>query len=176
MLFHEARLEGAFVIELEKRADTRGFFARGWCQKEFEDHGLVAQVVQANISYNRKKGTLRGMHYQVAPVEETKLVRCVRGGIYDVIIDLRPESPTYKQWIGVELTAENYKMLYVPENFAHGLQTLEDDTEVIYQVSQLYTPGAERGLRWNDPAFRIEWPQDIEVISDKDADWPDYMP
>ncbi len=176
MLFHETRLEGAFVIELEKREDTRGFFARGWCQKEFEDHGLVAQVVQANISYNRKKGTLRGMHYQVAPVEETKLVRCVRGGIYDVIIDLRPESPTYKQWIGVELTAENYKMLYVPENFAHGLQTLEDDTEVIYQVSQFYTPGAERGIRWNDPAFRIEWPQNIEVISDKDADWPDYMP
>ncbi len=176
MLFHETRLEGAFVIELEKREDTRGFFARGWCQKEFEDHGLVAQVVQANVSYNRKKGTLRGMHYQVAPVEETKLVRCVRGGIYDVIIDLRPESPTYKQWMGVELTAENYKMLYVPENFAHGLQTLEDDTEVIYQVSQFYTPGAERGIRWNDPAFRIEWPQDIEVISDKDADWPDYMP
>ena len=176
MLFHETRLEGAFVIELEKREDTRGFFARGWCQKEFEDHGLVAQVVQANISYNKKKGTVRGMHYQVAPVEETKLVRCVRGGIYDVIIDLRPESPTYKQWIGVELTAENNKMLYVPENFAHGLQTLEDDTEVIYQVSQFYTPGAERGIRWNDPAFRIEWPQDIEVISDKDADWPDYMP
>ena len=176
MLFHETRLEGAFVIELEKREDTRGFFARGWCQKEFEDHGLVAQVVQTNISYNRKKGTLRGMHYQAAPVEETKLVRCVRGGIYDVIIDLRPESPTYKQWIGVALTAENYKMLYVPENFAQGLQTLEDDTEVIYQVSQFYTPGAERGLRWNDPAFRIEWPQDIEVISDKDADWPDYMP
>jgi len=175
VLFHETRLEGAFVIELEKREDTRGFFARGWCQKEFEDHGLVAQVVQANVSYNRKKGTLRGMHYQVAPVEETKLVRCVRGGIYDVIIDLRPESPTYKQWMGVELTAENYKMLYVPENFAHGLQTLEDDTEVIYQVSQFYTPGAERGIRWNDPAFRIEWPQDIEVISDKDADWPDYM-
>ncbi len=176
MLFHETKLVGAFVIELEKREDTRGFFARGWCQKEFEDHGLVAQVVQTNISYNRKKGTLRGMHYQVAPFEETKLVRCVRGGIYDVIIDLRPESPTYKQWIGVELTAENYKMLYVPENFAHGLQTLEDDTEVIYQVSQFYTPGAERGMRWNDPAFRIEWPQDIEVISDKDADWPDYMP
>lgn len=176
MLFHETRLEGAFVIELEKRADTRGFFARGWCQKEFEDHGLVAQVVQTNISYNRKKGTLRGMHYQVAPVEETKLVRCVRGGIYDVIIDLRSESPTYKQWMGVELTAENYKMLYVPENFAHGVQTLEDDTEVIYQVSQFYTPGAERGIRWNDPAFRIEWPRDIEVISDKDADWPDYMP
>ena len=176
MLFHETKLVGAFVIELEKREDTRGFFARGWCQKEFEDHGLVAQVVQTNISFNRKKGTLRGMHYQAAPFEETKLVRCVRGGIYDVIIDLRPESPTYKQWIGVELTAENYKMLYVPENFAHGLQTLEDDTEVIYQVSQFYTPGAERGLRWNDPAFRIEWPQDIEVISDKDADWPDYMP
>jgi len=175
VLFHETRLEGAFVIELEKRADTRGFFARGWCQKEFEDHGLIAQVVQTNISYNRKKGTLRGMHYQVAPVEETKLVRCVRGGIYDVIIDLRSESPTYKQWIGVKLTAENYKTLYVPENFAHGLQTLEDDTEVIYQVSQFYTPGAERGMRWNDPAFRIEWPQDIEVISDKDADWPDYM-
>jgi len=176
MKFKATKLKGAFIIEMELIRDSRGFFARAWCQKEFEDHGLVAQVVQANVSYNRKKGTLRGMHYQVAPVEETKLVRCVRGGIYDVIIDLRPESPTYKQWMGVELTAENYKMLYVPENFAHGLQTLEDDTEVIYQVSQFYTPGAERGMRWNDPAFRIEWPQDIEVISDKDADWPDYMP
>jgi dTDP-4-dehydrorhamnose 3,5-epimerase len=174
MLFHETELNGAFVIELEKRADERGFFARSWCQREFEQHGLVAHVVQANISLNIHKGTLRGMHYQAAPYEETKLVRCTRGAIYDVIVDLRSKSPTYRKWIGVELTAENYKMLFVPEGFAHGFQTLVDDTEVIYQVTQFYTPGAERGARWSDPAFGIKWPLPVEVISKKDSEWAEF--
>lgn len=174
MKFHETELKGAFIIEPEKRADDRGFFARSWCQKEFEQHGLVPRVVQANISNNKYKATLRGMHYQASPYEETKLVRCTRGAVYDVIIDVRPDSPTYRRWIGVELTASNYKMLYVPEGFAHGFQTLEDDTEVIYQVSQFYTPSAERGIRWNDPLFQIKWLTPVETISEKDANWPDF--
>lgn len=174
MIFTETQLKGAYIVEIEKLKDNRGFFARGWCRKEFEDHGLTARVVQANISSNKKKGTLRGMHYQVAPYEETKLVRCTRGAIYDVIIDLRPDSPTFKQWIGVELTEKNYKMLYVPENFGHGFQTLKDNTEVTYQVSQFYAPGSENGIRWNDSAFGIEWPLDAQVISDKDKGWPDF--
>ena len=174
MKFHQTALAGAYVIELEKLEDNRGFFARAWCQQEFEDHGLVSRVVQANNSFNTKAGTLRGMHYQIAPHEETKLVRCTSGALYDVIVDLRPESPTYKQWFGVELTAQNYKMLYVPANFAHGFITLEDNTEAIYFVSEFYTPGAEQGLRWNDPAFNIEWPRSADVISDKDAAWPDF--
>ena len=176
MIFKETKLKDAYLIEIEKLEDRRGFFARAWCQREFEAHGLVSRIVQANISYNRKKGTLRGLHYQVAPYAETKLVRCTRGAIYDVIIDLRPDSPTYMQWLGVELTAENYKMLYVPEGFAHGFQTLADETEVTYQVSQFYTPGAEGGVRYNDPAFGIEWPLAVQVISDKDQNWPDYSP
>ena len=175
MKFTETKLKGAFIIEIEKLEDHRGFFARAWCQNEFKDHGLTARVAQANISSNKKRGTLRGMHYQLSPYEETKLVRCTRGAIYDVIIDLRPASPTYGQWFSVELTAENYKMLFVPENFAHGFQTLEDDTEVTYQVSQFYTPNSERGLRWDDPAFSIKWPMDVQVISDKDKYWPDYV-
>ena len=174
MKFHETELKGAFIIEPEKRADDRGFFARSWCQKEFEQHGLVPRVVQANISNNKRKGTLRGMHYQASPYEETKLVRCTRGAIYDVIIDVRPDSSTYRRWIGVELTASNYKMLYVPEGFAHGFQTLEADTEVIYQVSQFYTPSAERGIRWNDPVFQVKWLKPVETISEKDANWPDF--
>lgn len=174
MIFNETKLKGAYIIELEPFTDERGFFARAWCQKEFEDHGLNATIAQANISYNPKKGTLRGMHYQVAPYGETKLVRCVRGGIYDVVIDLRPDSPTFKQWLGVELTAENRKMLYVPENFAHGFQTLADDVEVTYQVSQFYTPGAEQGIRYNDATFGIEWPLPVSVISEKDQNWADY--
>jgi dTDP-4-dehydrorhamnose 3,5-epimerase len=174
MKFHETELSGAYIIEPEKREDDRGFFARSWCQKEFEQHGLIPRVVQANISHNKKKGTLRGMHYQAAPYEETKLVRCTRGAIYDVIIDVRPASPTYRKWLGVELTAGNYKMLYVPEGFAHGFQTLEDDSEVVYQVSQFYTPGFERGVRWNDTAFQIEWPLAPTTMSDKDASWVDF--
>jgi dTDP-4-dehydrorhamnose 3,5-epimerase len=176
VIFVATRLQDAHIIEIEKLADKRGFFARSWCQKEFERHGLVSIMVQANLSHNKKKGTLRGMHYQRAPYEEVKLVRCTRGSIYDVIIDLRPDSPTYKQWIGVELTADGYKMLYVPGGFAHGFLTLEDDTEVTYQVSQFYTPGAEGGVRWNDPAFGIVWPGEVQVISDKDRSWPDYQP
>ncbi len=174
VIFNETELKGAYVIEIEKLKDHRGFFARAWCQKEFEEYNLVSRTKQANVSYNKSRGTLRGMHYQLTPYEETKLVRCTRGAIYDVIIDLRPDSSTYTQWFGVELTAENYKMLYVPENFGHGFQTLKDDTEVTYQVSQFYTPGSERGIRWDDPAFGIDWPLAVQVISDKDKNWPDY--
>ena len=174
MIFTEMNLKDACIVEIEKLEDNRGFFARSWCRKEFENRGLISGMVQANVSCNKRKGTLRGMHYQRQPYEETKLVRCTRGSIYDVIIDLRPDSPTYKQWLGVELMADNYKMLFVPGGFAHGFQSLEDDTEVIYQVSQFYTPGAEGGIRWDDPAFDIEWPLEVQVISDKDRSWPDY--
>lgn len=176
MIFTETKLPGAYLIDVEKREDHRGFFARAWCQREFEEHHLVPRVVQANISFNKQKGTLRGMHYQLAPYAETKLVRCVRGALYDVIIDLRPDSSTYMQWLGVELTAEDYRMLFVPEGFAHGFQTLVDNTEATYQVSQFYTPGAEGGVRYDDPAFGIEWPIDVQVISDKDRSWPNYTP
>jgi dTDP-4-dehydrorhamnose 3,5-epimerase len=173
--FHETELQGAYLIDIEKREDERGFFARTWCEKELEDHGLVARVVQANTSFNTRAGTLRGMHYQLAPYQETKLVRCARGALYDVIVDLRPDSPTYKRWIGAELTASNYRMLYVPADFAHGFITLEDNTEAAYLMSESYTPGAGGGLRWNDPQFNIEWPRTVEVISDKDAGWPDFV-
>lgn len=175
MIFEETKLKGTFIIESERLEDERGFFARTWCQKEFEARGLISHFVQANVSCNRKRGTLRGMHYQITPDEETKLVRCIRGAIYDVVIDLRPHSPTYKQWMGVELTAENYKMLYVSHNFAHGFQTLKDDTEVFYQVSQFYSPVSERGVRYDDPGFAIEWPIRVRVISEKDKNWPDYV-
>ncbi len=174
MIFTETELKGAFLIDVEKMEDHRGFFARTWCRNEFEERGLNAHVAQANVSYNRKMGTLRGMHYQEAPFEESKLVRCTRGAAYDVIIDLRPDSPTCRKWFGVELTPDNYRMIYVPEGFAHGFQTLEDNTEIVYQVTQLYVPGAERGVRWNDPAFNIRWPREVQVISSKDAAWPDY--
>jgi dTDP-4-dehydrorhamnose 3,5-epimerase len=174
MTFIETKLNGAYVIEIQKLEDTRGFFARTWCKNEFERHSLISHLMQANISFSKKKGTLRGMHYQIAPNQESKLVRCTKGAIYDVIIDLRPNSLTYKQWLGTELTAENYKMLYVPESFAHGFQTLENDTEVIYQVSQFYAPQSERGVRYNDPAFGIKWPVDVQVITDKDNNWADY--
>lgn len=175
MKFIETDLKGAFIIELEKLEDNRGFFARSWCKREFDEHGLNSNATQANVSYNKKKGTLRGMHLQSKPYAETKLVRCTRGAIYDVIIDLRPDSATYKKWLGVELSADNGKMLYVPENFAHGFQTLKDDTEVTYQVTQYYTPGYEKGIRWNDPAFRINWPVTVAVISEKDENWQDYL-
>lgn len=174
MIFEETKLKDAYLVKLEELTDDRGFFARSWCQREFEQHGLVAHIAQANLSFNRKKGTLRGMHYQVAPYEETKLVRCTRGAIYDVIIDLRPQSVSYRQWIGVELTDANRHMLFVPEGFAHGFQTLADSTEVSYQVSQFYTPGAEQGARYDDPAFGISWPLDVTVMSDKDAKWPAF--
>lgn len=174
MIFNETMLKGAFVIEPEKREDGRGFFARTYCKREFESALLNSDFVQANMSFNRLKGTLRGMHYQNSPFEESKLIRCTRGTIYDVIVDLRHDSPTFKKWIGVELTGNNYKMLYVPEKFAHGFLTLEDNVEVIYQVSQFYTPGSEGGIRYNDPVIGISWPVEIQVISDKDKSWPDY--
>jgi dTDP-4-dehydrorhamnose 3,5-epimerase len=175
MVFRETELEGAFIIELERHQDERGFFARAWCKNEFEAHGLSSHWVQTNISLSRKKGTLRGLHYQAVPYEEAKLMRCVRGALYDVIIDLRPGSSTYGQWLGVELTADNGKALYVPKGFAHGYQALADDTVALYSVSQFYTPGFERGVRWNDPAFAIEWPiaEDV-ILSDKDRSWPDH--
>jgi dTDP-4-dehydrorhamnose 3,5-epimerase len=175
MIFQEAMLNGAYVIDLDKREDDRGFFARAWCTKEFEAQGLTSRVVQANTSFNTSKGTLRGMHYQIDPSPETKLIRCIRGSIYDVIVDLRPSSATYKQWIGVELTATNRRALYVPEYFAHGFITLEDNTEILYLVSEFYSPECERGARCNDPAFGIVWPVKIEVISTKDETWPAYQ-
>ena len=174
MIFTPTKLKDAHIIDIEKREDERGFFARAWCRNEFEEHGLETLLAQANISLSKQKGTLRGMHYQVSPYEETKVVRCSRGALYDVIIDLRPDSPTFMQWTGVELSADNYRMLYVPRGFAHGFITLEDNTEASYQVSEFYTPGAEQGIRYNDPAFGIEWPLEIQVISEKDGNWPDY--
>lgn len=174
MRFTETKLKGAFVLDLELREDSRGFFARSFCQKEFEAHGLKPIVAQCNLSFNHKKGTMRGMHYQIPPAAETKLVRCTRGAVYDVIVDLRPESPTYLQHIGVELTADNRRQLYVPEMFAHGYLTLTEHAEVAYQVGEFYTPGYERGIRFDDPALKIEWPVPIEVISDKDASWPAF--
>ena len=174
MIFEQTPLQGAYVIRLKQLKDERGFFARSFCRQEFENHGLNSKIVQANVSYNKKKGTLRGIHYQISPYEETKLVRCTCGSIYDVIIDLRRDSPTYKQWFGVELTAKNHAMLFVPESFGHGFQTLEDHTEITYMVSQFYTPGSERGIRWDDPVFGIQWPTDVQVISSKDANWDDY--
>lgn len=173
MIFEETRIRGAFILEVKKIEDERGFFARTWCQKEFESRGLNPTTVQSNLSFNKKRGTLRGLHYQVAPSEEAKLVRCTRGAIFDVAVDLRPDSPTYLEWVGAELTAENRRMLYVPEGCAHGYQTLKDDTEVFYQVSQFYSPEAERGARWDDPAIGIEW-RDIGtcLVSDKDKNWP----
>jgi len=174
MKFIETRLKGAYVIELEPIADERGFFARSWCQKEFTDYGLNVRLVQCNVSFNKKQGTLRGMHYQVAPHEEVKLVRCTRGAIYDVIIDLRPKSATFKEWVAVELSADNRQMLYIPEGFAHGFQTLTDNTEVFYQMSEFYHSECAKGVRWNDPAFGIAWLEDKCIISDKDLQYPDY--
>jgi len=174
VIFTETRLRGAFIVEPERLADERGFFARTWCQREFEAHGLNPRLVQCNISFNRKKGTLRGMHYQVEPHAEAKLVRCTMGAIYDVIIDLRPESLTFRQWMAVELTAENRKMLYISEGLAHGFQTLEDKTEVFYQMSEFYHPECARGVRWNDPAFGIEWPADERIISVRDQQYPEF--
>lgn len=176
MLFIETKLKGVFVIELEKYSDDRGFFSRAWCQKEFKEQGINSRFVQANIGFSKNSGTIRGIHYQIAPFEEAKLVRCIRGAIFDVVLDLRPELPSFKQWFGVELSDENRKMLYVPEGCAHGYQTLVDNTEVFYQVSQVYSPESERGIRWNDPEFDIEWPIEEDlVISEKDQNWSDFM-
>lgn len=174
MKFTETRLPDAYVVDLQKMEDERGFFARAFCRSEFEQHGMVPDVVQANMSWNPTRGTLRGMHYQHHPYQETKFIRCTRGAIYDVIIDLRKDSPGYGQWVGVELTADNRSALFVPRDFAHGFITLTDDTEVLYLVSQSYQPGSEGGIRWDDPHFNIDWPIDPVCISEKDANWPDY--
>jgi dTDP-4-dehydrorhamnose 3,5-epimerase len=174
MIFNETPLKDTYVIELERIEDERGFFARSWCVREFEEHSLNPNLVQCNVSFNKKKGTLRGMHYQTAPYEEAKLVRCTRGALYDVIIDLRRDSPTFKQWFGVELTAENHKSLYIPEGFAHGFQTLADDTVVLYQMSEFYHRESSQGVRWDDRSFNINWPILPCILSNKDASYPDY--
>ncbi|NPC55551.1 dTDP-4-dehydrorhamnose 3,5-epimerase [Caenimonas soli] len=174
MIFTETRLKGAFILELERRDDERGFFARSWCQEEFLAHGLNPAIAQCNISFNRLKGTLRGMHYAAAPFEEAKLVRCTAGAAYDVIIDLRRDSPTYKQHVGEVLSAANYRMMYVPEGFAHGFQTLEDNTEIFYQMSQFYSPDHARGVRYDDPAFGIKWMIADPVMLDRDRTYPDF--
>jgi len=175
MKFEELKLQGAYIVDLQPLYDERGFFAWAYCSQEFQALGMVSKVVQTNLSTNPVKGTLRGLHYQLAPYQETKFVRCIRGSLYDVIIDLRSASPTYLEWVGVALTAYNYRGLFVPRDFAHGFITLEDNTEAFYMVSQFYTPGAESGIRWNDPMMHIEWPLEPAVISDKDASWPDYQ-
>lgn len=173
MIFNETELTGAYIIDIEPMKDDRGFFARSWCQKEFEERGLNSNLVQCNISYNEKRGTLRGMHFQLAPFEEEKLVRCVHGSIYDVIVDLREESSTYKQWVGVVLSAENRRSLFVPKGFAHGFLTLSDNAEVFYQMSSEFVAGSDKGLRWDDPAIAISWPNKPQCISVKDQAYKD---
>jgi len=168
VIFTETKLKGAFILDLERREDSRGFFARAFCQNEFNAHGLKPVIAQANVAYNIKKGTLRGMHFQFLPKPETKLVRATRGAILDIIVDLRPESPTFLQHIGVELTEENGRALYVPERFAHGYQVLRDNTETMYMVGEYYAPHCESGLMYNDPRLGLEWPLPVSVISDKD--------
>jgi dTDP-4-dehydrorhamnose 3,5-epimerase len=175
MLFRETALQGAFIIEMEMIQDDRGWFARSFCQHEFQEHNLNPCVAQCNISFNPKTGTLRGMHYQIAPHAEAKLIRCTRGVIYDVILDLRPASPTFKQWMAVELSENSPQMLYIPEGVAHGFQTLADNTEVFYQMSEFYHAEAAQGVRWDDPAFQITWPaHNNRIISAKDQSYPDF--
>ena len=171
MIFIETKLKGAFILDVDRREDNRGFFARVFCQREFAMHGLKPLIAQANVAFNKMKGTLRGMHFQFPPAAETKLVRCTRGAILDIIVDLRPESPTYLHHVAVELTADNHRGLYVPERFAHGYQVLEDGTETSYQVGEFYTPEAEGGLRYNDPLLRLKWPLPVTEISPKDDNW-----
>lgn len=171
MIFIETKLRGAFIIDLQPHADERGFFARAFCQREFEAHGLKPVIAQANIGFNRRKGTLRGMHFQYPPAAETKLVRASRGAVLDIIVDLRPESPTYLEHISVELSADNHRGIYIPERFAHGYQALQDDTETTYHVGEFYTPGAEDGLRYDDPALGLKWPLPVSVMSAKDREW-----
>ncbi|TWR26993.1 dTDP-4-dehydrorhamnose 3,5-epimerase [Mucilaginibacter achroorhodeus] len=176
MIFTETKLKGAFTIDVKRLEDDRGFFGRSYCMEEFDIQGLNINVMQSNVSFNKKKGTLRGMHMQIAPYGETKLVRCTRGSIYDVIVDLRPKSETYTQWVGVALSAATYRMLYVPEGFAHGFITMQDNTDVTYQVTQMYVPIAEKAYRWDDPAFDIKWPVDPVVVSDKDRSHAPFEP
>jgi len=176
MIFTSTALQGATIVDIERREDARGYFARAYCEREFAAHGLPDRMVQTNVSLTRHKGTLRGMHYQAPPHGEDKLVRCARGAIWDAIVDVRPESPTYCKWIGVELSDANGRMLLVPKGFAHGFVALTDDVVVTYQVSEFYAPGAERGARYDDAAFGIEWPVPVVGMSDKDASWPDFVP
>lgn len=176
MLFTPTSLSGAYLVDLKRLEDERGFFARSWCAREATELGIDPNVVQCNISFNKMKGTLRGMHLQLPPFAESKLVRATRGAIYDVIIDLRPASHTFRQWIGVELTAHNRRALFVPKGFAHGFQTLEDDTEIFYQMSEFYAPETARGVRWDDPAFGIQWPLEVTEMSPKDRVLPDFNP
>lgn len=177
MRFTPTSLHDAVVIDLEPIQDDRGFFARAWDEHELAEHGLETRIAQCNVSFNERKGTLRGLHLQRPPYEETKLIRCIRGSLFDVIIDLRPGSPSFRQWSGVELSAANRRTLYVPRGFAHGFQTLDDDTEAFYMVSEFYRPAAESGVRWDDPSFGIDWPLGTPVeISQKDASWPDFNP
>jgi dTDP-4-dehydrorhamnose 3,5-epimerase len=176
MIFQETRLPGVFEIYPERKADERGFFDRCWCEKEFQSHGLDPRLAQCSVSFNLRKGTLRGMHYQEAPYRECKLIRCTQGALYDIILDLRPDSPTFKQWTSMVLTAENRGMIYAPKGCAHGFLTLEDETEVFYQISEFYSPESARGVRWNDPAFGIFWPIPVQVIAERDRSYADFEP
>lgn len=176
MRFIETKLKGAFIIEAERFIDDRGFFARGWSLKELQEHGINLQFVESNFSFNLKKGTLRGMHYQAAPHAQAKMVRCTRGSVFDVAIDLQPDSPTFKQWVGTELSADNFLMFFIPGGFAHGYQTLEDNTEVAYEISSPYARESSKGVRWNDPAFGIKWPDVGErIMVPRDRDYPDFL-
>jgi dTDP-4-dehydrorhamnose 3,5-epimerase len=175
MTFHPTKLPGVCEIRIQPLTDERGFFARSWCRREFENRGLNPALAQCNISFNTCTGTLRGMHYQAPPYAEAKIVRCTHGAIYDVVVDLRRDSPTFKAWIGVALSARERNMLYVPEGCAHGFLTLEDRSEVFYQMSEFYHPEAARGVRWDDPAFQIAWPAAPQVISERDRTYPDFQ-
>jgi dTDP-4-dehydrorhamnose 3,5-epimerase len=176
MIFTETELKGAYVVEMEPIRDDRGFFSRTWCRKKFAEQGLNSDLVQCGISFNNRKGTLRGMHFQAKPHQEAKVVRCTSGAICDVIIDLRKDSVTFMRWIAVELSAENRKMLYIPEGIAHGFLTLVDDTEVFYQMSDFFAPEFARGVRWNDPCFLVRWPAPVKVVSPTDQNWDDFDP
>jgi dTDP-4-dehydrorhamnose 3,5-epimerase len=176
MIFAAAQLDGAWLIDVEPRPDERGFFARSWCRQELAAHGLEAEIAQESLSFNRHRGTVRGLHFQRPPHEETKIVRCTRGAIFDVIVDLRPGSPTYLRWQGVELNAENRRALYIPKGLAHGFQSLTDEAEIAYQISAFYAPDAAGGYRHDDPAFAIAWPLPVTVISDRDLGWPAFRP
>jgi dTDP-4-dehydrorhamnose 3,5-epimerase len=174
MIYGATELAGVHLLDMERLEDERGFFARAWCEEDFAAHGLSGRFVQSSVSFNKRRGTLRGLHYQAAPAAETKLVRCTLGAIHDVLLDLRPGSPTFKRWIGVELSAENRRALYVPEGIAHGFQTLEDRSEVLYHMGTRHSPAHARGVRWDDPAFAIPWPLPVSCISERDARYPDF--
>lgn len=175
MEFTELSIPGAFRVELEPHADERGFFARAWCRREFADRGITSDFVQANLSFTRRAGTVRGLHYQEPPHAEAKLVRCLRGSVYDVMVDLRPDSPAHLEWLGCELTPDDRTALHVPEGCAHGYQALEDESELFYLVSEFYAPDAEGGIRFDDPALGIQWPRPVSLVSQKDRSWPDYV-